>query len=182
MKRIAIIYHSVEGQAEKIAHQIARTAADEGVCADTFPVASAPASLWTYDAIIAGGSVHLGRHHKDLLAYIRNHLPQLRARHTAFFSVSMTAANSDDESQALIQEIVDAFLDEAGWQPDAVAIFAGALPYSKLGFLKRHLVKQFARRMGQPTDTSHDYEFTDWDAVSRFAVDVVAELRPAAAS
>ena len=182
MKRMAIIYHSVEGQAEKIAHQIARSVADQGVCADTFPVSSAPASLWTYDAIIAGGSVHLGRHHKDLLAYIRKHVSQLRARHSAFFSVSMTAANGDDESRALIREIVDAFLDDADWHPDAVAIFAGALPYSQFGFLKRHLVKQFARRMGQPTDTSRDYEFTDWDAVDRFAAGVVAGLRPAVAS
>lgn len=182
MQRIAIIYHSVEGQTEKIAQQLARTIADEGLCVDTFAVGTAPASLWKYDSIVIGGSVHLGRHHKDLVGLVRRYAPQLRAKRTAFFSVSMTAANADDESRALIREIVDGFLDDAGWQPDAVAIFAGALPYSQFGFLKRHLVKQFARRMGQPTDISQDYELTDWDAVGRFAHAVAAELRPAAAS
>jgi menaquinone-dependent protoporphyrinogen IX oxidase len=30
------------------------------------------------------------------------------------------------------------------------------------------------RKMGHPTDASHDYDYTDWDAVARLGRDVVA--------
>ena len=30
------------------------------------------------------------------------------------------------------------------------------------------------RRMGHPTDASHDYDYTDWDAVDRFGREVAA--------
>lgn len=182
MKRAAIIYHSVEGHTAKIADEIARTMAVPGVPVDVFPLREAPASLDAYDGVVIGGSVHLGHHHRDLLSFIRTHVPRLGGRPTAFFSVSMTAAKDDDDSKALIREVVESFLDQAGWQPDMVAIFAGALPYTQFGFLKRHLVRQFARRMGHPTDTSRDYDFTDWEAVRRFAAAFVSAARPAAAS
>jgi menaquinone-dependent protoporphyrinogen IX oxidase len=32
----------------------------------------------------------------------------------------------------------------------------------------RTLVRLMMRRGGHPTDTSHDYDYTDWDAVERF--------------
>ena len=35
---------------------------------------------------------------------------------------------------------------------------------------------------GHPTDTSHDYDYTDWDAVEHFAHSCAELLVPAAAS
>jgi menaquinone-dependent protoporphyrinogen IX oxidase len=31
----------------------------------------------------------------------------------------------------------------------------------------RRLMRLLMKRMGHPTDTSHDYDYTDWDAVDR---------------
>jgi menaquinone-dependent protoporphyrinogen oxidase len=45
-------------------------------------------------------------------------------------------------------------------------------------------MRYIAWREGGPTDTSRDYEFTDWNAVRQFALevasDVAREARPAA--
>jgi menaquinone-dependent protoporphyrinogen oxidase len=46
---------------------------------------------------------------------------------------------------------------------------AGALPYTRYNFLVRFLMKRIARKAGGPTDTSRDYDFTDWAALDRFA-------------
>ena len=42
----------------------------------------------------------------------------------------------------------------------------------KYNLLVRFFMKRIARAQGAPTDTSHDYEFTDWAAVDRFVADV----------
>lgn len=174
MPRVAVVFHSIEGQTERVARRIAELLNARGARADVFPVSAAPASLWTYDTVVVGGSVHLGRHHRDLAAFIVRHSPELHARPTAFFSVSLTAAQADDDSQDLIHDIVGQFLDDAGWEPDSVAYFGGALAYTRYNAIKRFIMKRIAARMGQPTDTSRDFEFTDWDAVDRFADDVLA--------
>jgi hypothetical protein len=38
-------------------------------------------------------------------------------------------------------------------------------------------MKEIARRAGGPTDTSRDYEFTDWAALDRFVADAARAAR-----
>ena len=49
-----------------------------------------------------------------------------------------------------------------------VESFAGALQYREYDFFTRLLIKLMMKHGGHPTDTSHDHDFTDWDAVERF--------------
>ncbi|MFC6726091.1 flavodoxin domain-containing protein, partial [Halobium palmae] len=91
----------------------------------------------------------------------------LNDRPTAFLSVSLSA--SDEATRAEAEGYVDEFLAETGWTPDATLAVAGAVPYTKYGFLKRLLMKRIVGKRGGDTDTSRDYEYTDWDAVDEFA-------------
>ena len=61
------------------------------------------------------------------------------------------------------------FLEQAQWRPDHVELIAGALLYTKYNFLKRFLMRRISGSEGGDTDTSRDYEYTDWAAVERFA-------------
>jgi len=54
---------------------------------------------------------------------------------------------------------------------------AGALLYTKYNFIVRFIMKRIARQAGAATDTSKDYEYTDWAALSRFIDEFVKELR-----
>jgi menaquinone-dependent protoporphyrinogen IX oxidase len=40
------------------------------------------------------------------------------------------------------------------------------------------VLKLISRRKGLPTDTSRDWDFTEWDEVDRFAGELVATLAP----
>ena len=77
-----------------------------------------------------------------------------------------------DEHTATAHGLVQELLDETGFSPDIVAMFAGALVYTQYGWFKRHLMRAIVKREGGDTDMSKDYEYTDWGAVDAFAHDV----------
>jgi menaquinone-dependent protoporphyrinogen oxidase len=63
---------------------------------------------------------------------------------------------------------IDKFLYQTGWCPWLARSFAGELAYTRYNPVTRWIMKMISRRNGGPTDTSRDYEFTDWAAVDRF--------------
>ena len=48
--------------------------------------------------------------------------------------MSFAAHDDTEEAYCYIEE----FVQEPGWRPDMVAIFAGALRYTQCGFMKRY--------------------------------------------
>jgi menaquinone-dependent protoporphyrinogen oxidase len=66
---------------------------------------------------------------------------------------------------------------DALWWPLEVASFAGALPYRRYPFPLRLVMRFIVGRAGGDTDTSRDYEYTDWDAVDRFAAGFARRMR-----
>jgi menaquinone-dependent protoporphyrinogen oxidase len=73
-------------------------------------------------------------------------------------------------------DVVNKFIAETGWRPRRIELVAGALPYTKYNFLVRYVMKRISAKEGGDTDTSRDYEYTDWNAVDRFAVEFVDEV------
>lgn len=72
-----------------------------------------------YDAVVAGGSLHVGHHQGELLYWVKSHRAALADRPSAFFSVSLTAADDSDEAREATQRCIDDFLAET----DAVERF-----------------------------------------------------------
>jgi menaquinone-dependent protoporphyrinogen oxidase len=75
--------------------------------------------------------------------------------------------------------MIDAFFVDTGWHPSRVKPIAGALLYQDYGLLKRLVMRIVAKRSGGDTDTSHDYVYTDWEALEKFAGELAEELEPA---
>ncbi len=71
-------------------------------------------------------------------------------------------------------ELAEAFCERTGWHPAIVRSFAGALMYSRYGFVKRRMMQRIAAQEGAPTDASRDWEYTDWDDVADLADEVGA--------
>src|SRR4051794_29817732 len=169
--RIAIIYHSLEGQTIRIAEHIAERERARGVDVVVTSVESAPASFSSFDGIMIGGSVHAGKHSPELVSFVEKHLPDLQSTPNAFFSVSLAAVKTDETHHDQAMGVVNKFIDETGWHPDQVALIGGALAYTQYGFIKRQILKHIAKKEGASTDTSQDHSLTDWDAVDAFAND-----------
>jgi menaquinone-dependent protoporphyrinogen oxidase len=117
---------------------------------------------------MVGASIHYGHHPAYLRTLIRRHGDALAARPSAFFSVSLSAGGPRPKPKAA-QRYLDKFLRQTAWQPQLTAKFAGAVKYSVYGPIKRRVMIVFVGLGGGDTDTTRDYEYTDWDAVERFA-------------
>jgi len=180
MPRILMLYATTEGQTKLIAERIAHTLRQKGHGVELLPADTAQPELnpAAYDAVMVGASIHYGHHPAYLRALIRLHRDALAARPCAFFSVSLSAGGPRPKPAAA-QRYLDKFLRKTGWQPQLTASFAGALKYSLYGPIKRRVMIVFVGLGGGNTDTSQDYEYTDWDAVERFANAYALNLKQA---
>ena len=168
MARVLIVYGTTEGQTGKIADVVAQVLRGLGHETDAVDIADlAGSALDHYDAVIAGASIHMGRHDKHLVEFAQENCDTLQRLPSAFFSVSLAAHGDIPEAEGY----VDQFENVTGWRPDQIAIFGGALLYTQYGFIKRHVMKRIAKdkpgHLG--LDTSRDYVYTEWDAVKTFA-------------
>jgi menaquinone-dependent protoporphyrinogen oxidase len=80
------------------------------------------------------------------------------------------------EERADAQRIAEAFPARLGWKPDVIEIVAGALMFSKYGFLRATALKIIAKKEMGSVDATRDTVFTDWNAVERFAREFVARV------
>lgn len=181
MKQILAVYGTAYGQTEKIVRRIAAVTVQRGVRMQVVRANDVPRDLplGVYDGYLVAASVIIGRHQKAVHRFVRRHLVRLDAAPSAFVSVCGAAIGASADERAEAQRYVDEFVRKTGWRPALVATFAGALRYTRYGFLTRWIIKRISRRRGRPTDTSRDHEFTDWEAVDRFAVELSRAVAPA---
>jgi menaquinone-dependent protoporphyrinogen oxidase len=165
-----LVYGTSEGQTQKIARFVADRLAQRGhqalvVNAIEPTPAAEPAD---FDAVIIAASLHAGRYQSAIIHYVREHLVAIDARLNVFLSVSLAAAGDDEEDVEGLKKCVADFTHETGWTPQSIHHVAGAFRYTSYDFLKRWAMKYIAYRKGGPTDTSRDYELTDWNELTRF--------------
>jgi menaquinone-dependent protoporphyrinogen oxidase len=177
MAKVLIVYGTTEGQTAKIAQHIGDFVARLGHDAT---VRHAPDvvedDLGIYDALVVGGSLHEGRYQRSVRDCIERHKELLASRPSAFFSVSLAAASLDPKEQAEPLRIAKEFVARVGWSPARIGSFAGALKYTQYSWLKRTLMKHISAKEGGDTDTSRDFEYTDWEEVDRFTEAFLSEL------
>jgi menaquinone-dependent protoporphyrinogen oxidase len=173
-----LLWQGVEGHTARIAERIAQRLRDQGDAVEVHRADAMPASLdpASYDGVILGASIHYGHHPGYFRALVRRRREVLTALPSAFFSVSLSAGGPGANPEAARNYLED-FLRQSDWRPPQTATFAGALSYSKYGTLKKLMMRLIVGHAGGDTDTARDYEYTDWDAVARFADTFVQRLR-----
>jgi len=168
MPRALIIVASEDGQSNKIAVRLGELLRERGIEVairdGTRP--DAGEHLAAYDGVVIGSAIHYGHHAKAIQALVKNHRAILSSRHTAFFSVSLSAGGPSRDPAAA-KGYLESFTAETGWKPDQAASFAGAIRHSQYGILRTLLVRLSLRKSGAPE--SGDHEYTDWNAVTAFA-------------
>ena len=181
-----MLHATREGQTRRIAERIAGVFRNRGLAVVAADVrqGGAGVDLGGCSGAVLAASVHLGRYEPEMVKFAKAHATTLYAMPTAFVAVSMSQATvdrqdvSEDErarSRGYVRQCTDRFVKETGWQPRRIVPLAGALLYTKYNFIVRLIMKGIARRAGHATDTTRDYDFTDWGAVERFAESFAAD-------
>lgn len=182
MARVLVFYGTSEGHTEKIANTIADALIADGHDADVIQAGTVDPAIATYHGVIVAGSVHRGTFQSELINAVRAHASEIAARPNAFVHVSLAVLRKNDPNiPEYFRKILDRFSRETGWVPAAAKPVAGALLYTKYGFVTRWLMRWIVSRAGGDTDMSRDYVYTDWDDLKAFASDFGRRLTKAAA-
>ena len=168
-----LVYASTHGHTAKIAGRLADAMRAAGLEVDLRDVASArDVEPGRYDLVVVGASVHKEHYQKAIVDWARQRSGALAHIRSVFFSVSLSVAEANAQARAATQCWIDDFCAQTGWTPDRVEQIAGALQYREYDLFTRQVMRLLMRRMGHPTDASHDYDYTDWDAVDRLGRDL----------
>lgn len=168
--KILILYMTLEGQTTKIAERMADNLRKKGHKVATQPGEHLPTTFNPdlYDAAIIGGPIHMGHYPRRLKNFVTQYHGWLNEVPSAFFTVCMAIKSQLSASRKEAAAYSEKFIKETDWRPVLMATFAGAVKYTQYNFITRFIMKRIAKREGSSTDTSHDHEYTDWDAVARF--------------
>jgi menaquinone-dependent protoporphyrinogen oxidase len=174
-RNVLIAYATGEGQTGRVSSRIADIIREAGYEVDLVDLANADPGmdLGRFRLVVLAGSIHMGRFQDELLRFAKNRRSDLERCRSAFFFLCLTAADRTEEAKKEIDSMLSSFEESTGLRPDRTAVFAGSLAYTKYGFVKKWIMKSIAGKHDGATDTSRDYEYTDWDEVARFAEELV---------
>jgi menaquinone-dependent protoporphyrinogen oxidase len=183
MTHILIVYGTTDGHTRKIAQVLAENLRARRCSVD---VVDAAGSLWRlnpegYDGVIVAASVHVGDYQRAVARWVRHYAPMLNEMPTAFLSVCLAVREKNPEAREEIVRVMDRFLSRCCWHPTIAKLVGGALLYTRYGWLKRHMMKRIVAKAGGDTDTTRDFEYTDWEDLRNFTQDfaTLAARRPA---
>lgn len=191
MKPILVLYATREGHSRRISEHLAATIRARSLAAEVVDAGHLPSpfSLGGYTAAMLVASVHLGKHEAEMTEFVKRYRADLERMPSAFLSVSLSEAGAEDpkapplqreQAAADVRRMMQEFLAETGWHPTETRAVAGALLYTKYTFLMRFVMKMIAMRAGGDTDTAHDYEYTDWEALDRLVDELLRVVPPEA--
>lgn len=170
---ILIAYGTTEGQTATIAGRIAERLREAGNTVRLADLEGEQPEPGDFDRVVVGASVHLGKYQAEVARWVARHVAVLNAMPAWFYGVSLSEAGGlTADGHAAAQGVIDEFLKTSGWQPSGSTSLAGALKYREYNWLKRRMLKMIVGKAGGDTDTSRNYEYTDWYAVDRFADEI----------
>jgi hypothetical protein len=73
--------------------------------------------------------------------------------------------------------IAERFFAKTRWRPTETKVVAGALMYSRYWWWTRRIMRDIAAKAHGDTDTSRDFEYTDWADLAAFIRRFVANIR-----
>jgi menaquinone-dependent protoporphyrinogen oxidase len=184
MRPFLVVHATRSGHTRRIAEHIAdriRTLAHEAQLQDVRTEALPP--LTRYSAVILAAGVHLGRHDREMVRFVRARRQELADVPALFLSVSVTEAAAEDlhrpdderlEARRATLKVLDDFVLETGWEPWRAVPIAGAMDDAAPGSFGRMLLRTLLPRE-LAEDATRGVVFTDWIALNGVVDGLVRE-------
>lgn len=189
MKRINVCYATRTGHTQRIAEYVARILRSRGVDTQLLNLSSRNAAdaLTGCAGIILAASVRAGKHEPEMVDFVMKQKAKLDAIPSLFLSVSLSEVGAERDTGSAedrercatdVRRVIESFIAKTGWRPARVKPVAGALMYSKYNPLIRWVMKRIAKKEHADTDTSRDYDYTDWNSLGRIVEEFEAIVAP----
>ena len=171
MQSFLLIYSTVDGHTKNISKEIGSYITDKFKVSIMSIDDVTKKILIDHDRVLIGASIRYGKYRSNVYKFISENIDILKDKSASFFSVNVVARKSDKNTPETNPYVVK-FLKQTAWQPTYTAVFAGKIDYPKYGFLDKHIIRFIMWITKGPTDLSKSYEFTDWQAIENFAVQI----------
>lgn len=169
MSRTLIAYSTVDGHTLKICGRLKQWLERAGHAATLLDIRDGVAfDPSSFDQIVVGASIRYGKYRPAVFGFIDANRRALEQKPSAFFSVNVVARKRGKDTPAS-NPYIGTFRRKTSWTPREVAVFAGQLDYPKLGLFDRQVIRLIMWLTNGPTDPTSCVDFTDWQAVERFA-------------
>ncbi|HEY3219826.1 MAG TPA: flavodoxin domain-containing protein [Gemmatimonadales bacterium] len=171
MRHILIVYGTTDGHTAKVTQVLAEDLRALRCSVDIVDAAGMMHRLSPegYDGVIVAASVHIGDYQRSVTRWVRRHAAMLNGMPTAFLSVCLAVLEQNAKTRREVANIIERFFARTGWRPPIAKPIAGAVRYTRYGWLKRLMMKRIVGKAGGGTDTTRDYEYTDWNDLRAFA-------------
>jgi len=168
--RILILYGTTDGQTAKVASAMAETLRRLHLDVDVVNAAASAGDVRAeeYGAVIVAASVQAGKYQRTVTRWVRENAAALNGRPSAFISVCLAALQHKPEVVRDIEARLQAWFAGSGWHPEMYRAIAGALPYTRYPWWKRYMMRRIVAKANGDTDTTRDYEYTDWADLAAF--------------
>ena len=171
MSGTLIIYSSTDGHTKTICLKILNSLKDPDLV-NIIPLDEVETfDLSKYNKIIIGASIRYGKHNSKVINFVKKNIKLLNLKKTAFFSVNVVARKLGKNLPNTNPYVIK-FLRDTNWKPNKVGVFAGKVDYPNYNFINRNVIRFIMMITKGPTDTKISYEFTDWDNVKKFAIEL----------
>ena len=167
--KTGIIYSSVDGQTLKICNKLRDVLLKSNQNVELFSIDDFKEDVTNYDRLIIGASIRYGVHNKKIIDFINTNKKQLDSIKTAFFSVNLVARKPEKSTPSTNPYVIK-FFKTIDWTPTIVEVFAGKLDYKKYPFFDRIMIQFIMWMTKGPTNTSTEIEYTNWDRVTAFGI------------
>lgn len=167
--KTGIIYSSVDGQTLKICNRLRDEFQQNNQNVELFSINDFNGDISNYDKLIIGASIRYGVHNEGIIDFINTNKIQLDSIKTAFFSVNLVARKPEKSTPSTNPYVIK-FFKTIDWTPTIVEVFAGKLDYKKYPFFDRVMIQFIMWMTKGPTDSNTDIEYTNWDKVADFGM------------
>jgi menaquinone-dependent protoporphyrinogen oxidase len=156
---VLIAYASKRGSTEQVARRIGEALRGQGFSTRIEPAGKCR-DLDGFRAVVLGGSIYVGRLHRDARKFMRRNRKALASMPLAVFALG--PAKDTEEDFASSRRQLDQALEKAtGIKPRAIAVFGGVIDPGKLRFPFNRMPKADVR---------------DWEQIHSWAEGLAAEL------
>ena len=167
--KTGIIYATVDGQTLKICNRLKDVLVQNNQKVELFSIDDFKGDITCYDKLIIGASIRYGVHNKKIIDFINTNKKELDAIKTAFFSVNLVARKLEKNTPNSNPYVIK-FFKNIDWKPTIVEVFAGKLDYKKYPFFDRVMIQFIMWMTKGPTNTNTEIEYTNWDKVTAFGL------------
>ena len=170
-RRILVAYDSQCGSTGGVAEAIGKTLCTDTTAVDVRLLKNLN-DLSLYQAAVIGSSVQSSQWLPGALDFVERHRDDLKKIPVAYFLTCLALYETTPETRRVAESYMEPALDLAPEvDPVDLGLFAGALDYSRLGWIKRTVMKRKMKARGVP-----EGDFRNWTAINAWAQTIAPKL------